>query len=154
MIMNQGRRPMLKLVGLVVLLTTAFGLGYYIAQRPIGELKKTVRDLSRNVLDTTLGLERNLRQRQGLVDAKSRLIQAKSEMLDRNFGNAAKELSEAVDQLEKASNAERDSGRTSTISPLVTKVREAQLELLVGKAVPRTKLDEIQKALDAMMAQQ
>jgi len=145
---------MLKLVGLVVLLTTAFGLGYYIGQRPIGELKKTVRDLSRNVLDTTLGLERNLRQRQGLVDAKSRLIQAKSDMLDRNFGNAAKELSEAVDQLEKASNAERDSGRTSTISPLVTKVREAQLELSVGKAVTRTKLDEIQKALDAMIAQQ
>ena len=144
---------MLKLVGLVVLLTTAFGLGYYIGQRPIGELKKTVRDLSRNVLDTTLGLERNLRQRQGLVDAKSRLIQAKSEMLDRNFGNAAKELSEAVDQLEKASNAERDSGRTSTIRPLVTKVREAQLELSVGKAVPRTKLDEIRKELDAVIDQ-
>ncbi len=145
---------MLRFLGLVVLIGTTFALGYYIGQRPIGELKKTVRDLSRNVLDTTLGLERNLRQRQGLVDAKSRLIQAKSDMLDRNFGNAAKELSEAVDQLEKASNAERDSGRTSTIRPLVTKVREAQLELSVGKAVPRTKLDEIQKALDAMMAQQ
>lgn len=145
---------MLRFLGLVVLIGATFALGYYIGQRPISELKKTVRDLSRDVLDTTLGVERNLRQRQGLVDAKSRLVQAKSELLDRNFGNAAKELAEAVDHLEKASNAERDSGRVSSIKPLVARVHEAQLELAVGKAVPRTRLDEIQRELDRFMVRQ
>jgi len=145
---------MLRFLGLVVFIGAAFGLGYYIGQRPISELKKTVRDMSRDVLDTTLGIERNLRQRQGLVDAKSRLVQAKSDLLDRNFGNAAKELAEAVDHLEKASSADRDSGRVSSIKPLVARVRETQLELAVGKAVPRTRLDEIQKDLDRFMARQ
>lgn len=152
--MNKRRRLMLRFLGLVVLIGATFALGYYIGQRPISELKKTVRDLSRDVLDTTLGVERNLRQRQGLVDAKSRLVQAKSELLDRNFGNAAKELAEAVDHLEKASNAERDSGRVSSIKPLVARVHEAQLELAVGKAVPRTRLDEIQRELDRFMVRQ
>lgn len=152
--MNEGRRLMLRFLGLVVLIGTTFVLGYYIGQRPISELRKTVRDLSRDVLDTTLGIERNLRQRHGLVDAKSRLIQAKSELLDRNFGNAAKELAEAVDHLEKASSVERDSGRTSSIKPLVARIRETQLELAVGKAVPRTRLDEIQKELDRFVARQ
>lgn len=152
--MTNRRSLMLRFLGLVVLIGATFGLGYYIGQRPISELKKTVRDLSRDVLDTTLGIERNLRQRQGLVDAKSRLVQAKSDLLDRNFGNAAKELADVVDQLEKASNAERDSGRVSSIKPLVARVRETQLELAVGKAVPRTRLDEIQKDLDRFMARQ
>ena len=98
--LNEGRRLMLRFLGLVVLIGTTFVLGYYIGQRPISELRKTVRDLSRDVLDTTLGIERNLRQRSGLVDAKSRLIQAKSELLDRNFGSAAKEL--AARQLDQA----------------------------------------------------
>ena len=35
---------------------------------------------------------RDLRRRQGLVDAKSRLVQAKANLFDRNFGDAAKEL--------------------------------------------------------------
>lgn len=152
--MTNRRSLMLRFLGLVVLIGATFGLGYYIGQRPISELKKTVRDLSRDVLDTTLGIERNLRQRQGLVDAKSRLVQAKSDLLDRNFGNAAKELADVVDQLEKASNAERDSGRVSSIKPLVARVRETQLELAVGKVVPRTRLDEIQKDLDRFMARQ
>lgn len=101
---------MLKLLGWLVLLAAVFACGYYVGQRPIGELRKTVTDLSRNIMDTTLGLERTMRLRQGLVDGKAQLIEAKSELLDRNFGNAAKSLAEAVEQLEKASSAERDGG--------------------------------------------
>jgi hypothetical protein len=144
---------MLKLLGWVVLLTTVFGLGYYVGQHPIGELQKTIADLTRNVRDTTLGFERTLRLRQGLVDAKAGVIQAKSELLDRNFGNAADELGQAVEHLEKAGSAERDGGRPQKVRPLIIKVREAQLDLSQGKALPRTKLDDIQKELDALLAQ-
>lgn len=143
---------MLKSLGFLVLLGTAFGLGYYVGQRPVSELRQTIADLSRSVLDTTLGLERNLRMHQGLVDAKSRVIQAKSDLLDRNFGNAARELSEAVEHLEKAAGAEREGRRASQIRPLVSKTREAQEELSKGKTVPRAVLDGIQKELDGLLA--
>lgn len=145
---------MLKILGWVVLLGAVFASGYYAGQRPIGELKKTVTNLSHNIMDTTIGLERTMRQRHGLVDAKAQVIEAKSELLDRNLGNAAKDLDEAVEQLEKASAAERDAGRSQTIRPLIAKVKEAQLELSMGKAIPRARLDEIQKELDALLSQE
>lgn len=142
----------MKLLGWLVLLATVFASGYYVGQRPIGELRKTVTDLSRNIMDTTLGLERTMRLRQGLVDGKAQVIEVKSDLLDRNFGNAAKNLAEAVEQLEKASSAERDAGRAQKVKPLIAKMKEAQLELSMGKAIPRTRLDEIQKELDALLA--
>jgi hypothetical protein len=90
---------MLKFLGVVLLLAASFASGYYFGQRPVGTLQQTVshlqqslKELSRNVLDTTTGIERDLRRRQGLVDAKSRLVQAKANVFERNFGDAAKEL--------------------------------------------------------------
>ncbi|HEV8540104.1 MAG TPA: hypothetical protein VGQ60_02980 [Nitrospiraceae bacterium] len=141
---------MVKLFGFVVLFGLTFSLGYYVGQRPVGELRRTITDLSRNVLDTTLGIERNLRVRQGLVDAKSRLIQAKSDVLDRNYGSATKALSGTIESLEAAANASTDAqkGRLKT---LVERLREIQVSLSSGKPPTRARLDEIQAELDGLM---
>ncbi|MEW6542096.1 MAG: hypothetical protein AB1411_00625 [Nitrospirota bacterium] len=146
---------MLKLLGWMVLLAATFGAGYYVGQHPIGELRKTVGELSRSLRDTTLGIERTIRLRQGLVDGKAGVVEAKSELLDKNFGNAANALAQAVENLEKASSVERerDAGGAQKVRPLLAKVREAQLELSMGKPLPRAKLDEIQKELDGLLAQ-
>lgn len=153
------KKFMIKFVGLLVVLGTAFGLGYFVGQRPISELNDTIdnlksqmANLSRNVVDTTLGIPGNLRSRQGLLDAKSRLIQAKSDLLDRNYGNAAKELAEAADSLDKAGQSERHSGRTAIFKALAGKTREAKLELSMGKTLSRARLDEIQKEVDGYLA--
>ena len=143
---------MLRFLGFVVLLASVFALGYYTGQRPIGELRKTIQELSRNVLHTTLGMERNLKVRQGLIDAKAGIIQAKAELLDRNFGNAAKELGQAITHLEKAGTAEPEAGTASRLRPLVAKAREAQQELSLGKTLPRAKLDELEKELSGLLA--
>jgi hypothetical protein len=142
---------MVKLVGWMVLLGAVFAAGYYAGQHPVGELRKTLADLSRNVRDSTLGLERNMRLRQGLVDAKAEVIQAKSELLDKNFGHAAASLGRADEHLEKAESAERDGGKAPKVRPIALKVQEAHLALTKGKAVPRGRLDEIQKELDALL---
>jgi len=142
---------MFKLLGWMILLGTAFGAGYYAGQHPIGELKKAAADLTRTVRDGTVGFERSMRLRQGLMDAKAEVIQGKSELLDKNFGNAATNLSRAVEHLEKAQEAERDIGKSHKVKPLTAKVAELQAELSTGKAVARTKLDEIQKELDALL---
>jgi hypothetical protein len=142
---------MLKLIGLVMLLTAAFGIGYYVGQRPFGNLRTAVTHLSRTVLDTTLGVEKDLRMRQGLVDAKSRLLQAKSDILDRNYGNAAKALSQTAEDLDHAAMIGPES-KKDTVKELSRQVQAVQSDLSSGKGKSRGRLDEIQKELDALLA--
>ena len=143
---------MLKFLGLLVLLGLAFVAGYYAGQRPLSDLRKTVTDLSRNVLDTTAGVERNLRARQGLVDAKAQMVQAKSDLFDRNYGSAARALGEVAVNLERARDAGTKNGRAPDMNGLIMKIRNTRQELAAGKMVARTRLDDIQKEVDALAA--
>ncbi len=149
---------MRKFFAVVLLVIAAFGTGYYYGQRPVGtlqrnvsELQQSMQDLSRNVLDTTLGIEHDLRTRQGLVDAKSRLVQAKADVFDRNFGNAAKELAKAVDALEAATKGVKSDDSTQGVRDLADSIREVRLEVSMGKPVPLKKLDELQHRIDQML---
>lgn len=146
---------MLKFLGILILIAAAFGAGYYVGQRPVGSLQQTVSDLqqsitklSRNVLDTTQGIERDLRRRQGLVDAKSRVVQAKANLFDRNFGDAAKDLGEAVTLLENVTKGAKADPAIDTIRELASSIREVRLEISMGKTMPVKRLDEIQLRLD------
>lgn len=146
---------MLKLLGMLILIAASFGAGYYVGQRPIGTLQQTVSDLqqsitklSRNVLDTTQGIERDLRRRQGLVDAKSRVVQAKANLFDRNFGDAAKELGEAVTLLENSTKGAKADPAIDSVRELASTMREVRLEISMGKTMPIKRLDEIQLKLD------
>lgn len=149
---------MAKFFTVVLLLIGAFGAGYYMGQRPVGTLKQTVsdlqqslKDISRNVVDTTKEIERDLRRRQGLVDAKSRLIQAKAYMGERNFGDAAKELTEGVDALESAMKGTTADQPTTALQDLAAGLREAKLELAMGKPASLKKLDELQYRIDQLL---
>lgn len=153
---------MLKFFGMLLLLALAFGLGYYTGQHPVGELRKTGVDLSQlrrtatdlvgNVVDTTVGLERSFRGRQGLVNAREQIIQAKSDLLDRNYGSAANALTEVINNLERAREAGQN-GTHARINALIVKIREVRQDLASGKVVTRTRLDEIQKEVDSLSAQ-
>ncbi|MCS6286931.1 MAG: hypothetical protein H8K08_16030 [Nitrospira sp.] len=146
---------MLKFLGMLLLIAASFSAGYYVGQRPIGTLQQTVSDLqqsitklSRNVLDTTQGIERDLRRRQGLVDAKSRVVQAKANLFERNFGDAAKELGEAVTVLENATKGAKSDPAIDAVRDLASSIREVRLEVSMGKTTPMKRLDEIQLRLD------
>lgn len=151
---------MLKFLGLMVLLAASFASGYYFGQRPVGtlqqtvsELQRSIKELSRNVLDTTRGIERDLRRRQGLIDAKSRLVQAKADVFERNFGDAAKELAEAVDALEAATKGAKGDEPSQAVRDLAGSLKELRLEIAMGKSVPIKKLDELQRRLDQLLNQ-
>ena len=105
--------------------------------------------MSRNVVDTTMGIERDLRRRQALLDTKSRVVQAKSELVDKNFGEAAKQLAEGVDALESAMKGAKPSDQTQAMRGLVGQLQEMRLELTMGKPVPIRKLTELQQNLDS-----
>ena len=60
-----------------------------------------------------MGIERDLRRRQGLVDAKARIVQAKSDLFEKNTNDAVKGLAEAVDSLESATRGETSGSKCS-----------------------------------------
>jgi hypothetical protein len=149
---------MWKLVAALALTAMSFGLGFYYGQRPVGTLQQTVSDLqhslkdtSRNIFDTTMGIERDLRRRQGLIDTKSRVVQAKSELFDKNFGEAAKQLGEAAETLDNATKGAKEDESILAVRALTGTLREVRLELSMGKPVSMKKLDEIQREVDRQL---
>ena len=163
---------MFKFLLFVTLLAASFGAGYYFGQRPVGTLQQTVthlserwtmsqktiadleqsiKNLSRNVIDTTMGIEQDLRRRQGLLEAKSHLVQAKAQVLDRNFGEAAKELAQAGEALEQAGKGEKPDAATNAIRDIAGRMKELRGEIAKGHMIPLKKLDELQQALDRQL---
>jgi hypothetical protein len=147
---------MWKAIGALVLAIASFALGYYFGQRPVGTLQDTIgdlqhslKDMSRNVVDTTMGIERDLRRRQALLDTKSRVVQAKAELVDKNYGEAAKQLAEGVDALESAMKGAKPSDQTQAMRGLVGQLQEMRLELTMGKPVPIRRLTELQQNIDS-----
>lgn len=149
---------MWKFVAVLFLTAASFGLGFYFGQRPVGTLQQTVselqhsvKDVSRNIFDTTMGVERDLRRRQGLIDSKSRIVQAKSELFEKNVGEAAKQLNEAADTLENATKGGKQDEAILAVRTLIGTLREVRLELSMGKTVSIKKLDEIQREVDRQL---
>ena len=149
---------MWKFVIFLALVALSFGLGFYFGQRPVGTLQETVSDLqrslqdtSRNIIDTTMGIERDLHRRQGLIDSKSRVVQAKSDLFDKNYGEAAKQLGEAAETLDKAVKSAKQDESVLALRTLTRTLQEVRLELSMGKPVSRKKLDEIQREIDQQL---
>jgi hypothetical protein len=149
---------MWKFITVLALIAAAFGLGFYFGQRPVGTLPQTVSDLqhslkdtSRNIIDTTMGIERDLRRRQGLVESKSRVVQAKSELFDKNFGEAAKQLGEAAETLDNVTKGAKQDETILALRALTGTLREVRLELSMGKPVSMKRLDEIQREIDRQL---
>ena len=149
---------MWKFIAVLALAAASFGLGFYFGQRPVGTLQQTASDLqsslkdtSRNIIDTTMGIERDLRRRQGLLDAKSLVVQAKSELLDKNLGEAAKQLGEAAETLEKATKGAKQDESILALRALTGRLQEVRLELSMGKPISIKKLDDIQREVDRQL---
>jgi len=149
---------MWKFIAILALAAASFGLGFYYGQRPVGTLQQTdldlehsVKDTSRNILDTTMGIERDLRRRQGLIDTKSRVVQAKSDLFDKNFGEAATQLGEAAETLDNATKGAKEDESIFAVRALTGTLREVRLELSMGKPVSMKKLDEIQREVDRQL---
>ena len=149
---------MWKFVAILALTAASFGLGFYFGQRPVGTLQQTASDLqdslkdtSRNIIDTTMGIERDLRRRQGLLDAKSMVVQAKSELLDKNLGEAAKQLGEAAETLAKVTKGAKQDESILALRTLTGTLQEVRLELSMGKPISIKKLDDIQREVDRQL---
>lgn len=163
---------MRKFFAILLLAAGSFGGGYYLGQQPdgtlekmvsnlskrfapseeiVGDVRQSLKNLSQNALDTTLEIERDLRRRQGLVEAKSRLVQAKADVLDRNFDEAAQELADAVVALETSAKEIKRDPATDAVLDLAGSLREVRLEVAMGRSVPLKKMDDLQKKMDQLL---
>ncbi|MDH5253451.1 MAG: hypothetical protein OEW25_09005 [Nitrospira sp.] len=163
---------MRKFIVVLLLLAIAFAAGYYAGQRPVGTLQEAVSNLSQrlaiseetigdvrqslkklseNALEATLGIERDLRLRKALVAAKSRLVQAKAYALDRNYSDASNELGEAASALEETAKGIKPDASTQTMLEVAGSLREARREVAMGKFVPLKKFDDMQRRVDQLL---
>jgi len=149
---------MWKFVGAFVIAAAAFGLGFYFGQRPVGtleqrvgEFQQSVKQVSRNVIDTTMGIEQDLRRRQALLDTKAKVVQCKSDLFDKNYGEAAKQLAEGVSILEAAVKTAKPNESIQAVRQMIGALQEMRLELSMGKPVAMKKLSELQEEIDRQL---
>ena len=85
-------------------------------------------------------------RRRNLVDAKSNVVQAQSDLFNKNTNDAVMELTEAVSLLELTTpRGRKEAAPNAQVKKLVGKIRELRLELSLGREVSATILEEIQK---------
>ena len=163
---------MVKFIIILVLIACSFGAGYYLGQEPVGTLQTNVSDLSKrlaisketiegfqqlvkklskDVLDATMRNERDLSRRQGLLEAKSKVVQAKADILDRNLANATKALADAVTALEPLAKGTQDDPSAKALSDLAASLRQTRLETAMGKIVSVNKLRDLERRLDQLL---
>ena len=99
-------------------------------------------------METTAGIERDLRRRKALMEAKSQVVQAKAYVLDRNYSDGAKELTEAASTLEAAAKGTKSDASTQAMLDVARALRDTRIEVAMGKLVPLKKFDDLQRRID------
>ena len=144
---------MIKFVGILLILGGIFWAGYYVGQQPPDEVKRTLRTMSEEVVERTLGLEDGrLDLKREFLEAKSRLLDGKSEILDGEYGEAAEELGEALEHLKNAVGIQGKKTSQVVLEGLVSKLNDIKQSLASGQEVSQEKIDEAQQELDALIS--
>ena len=141
---------MLKFIGFLFMVGVAFALGYQMGREGPDAILKKAKELSTDVMTRATALERTTSLRTGLLNAKERLIQAKSDLLDKNYGNAVDGLQDAARALTQAKAAAEPELRPK-LDVLIKKVVDLAVEAQAVKPGVLTKLNEAVKEVDALL---
>jgi type I site-specific restriction endonuclease len=141
---------MLKFLGMLTLLGLVFASGYYVGRQGPDAVFTKARQIGAEVMAKTSSLERDVTLRMSLVNAKDRLIQAKSDLLDKNYGKAAAELGEAAQHLTTAKEAAGEDIQKK-LEGLVGKVSEVTADTRSLKGGAQGKLEDAVKSLDTLL---
>jgi type I site-specific restriction endonuclease len=142
---------MLKFLGFLVVVGLAFGIGVFVGRQGPETVLHKAKQLGAEVMAKTGSVERNLALRMSLVTAKDRLVQAKSDLLDKNYGKAVAGLDEAAQALTSAKQS-ADAELREKFEKAAAKVSAIKTDAQAMKAGLQTKVDEMVKELDQMMA--
>jgi hypothetical protein len=142
---------MLKLLGFLLVVGLAFAVGYQAGREGPNTVVKNVKELWAQVVNRTTTFDRQQSLRVSLVNAKERLIQAKSDLLDKNYGKAVSGLEETA-QLLAQSKGSADEDTRPKLDALRKKVTELAGEANSLKAGVLVKLNDAIKDVDSLLA--
>lgn len=141
---------MLKLLGFLMVVGLAFGLGVYVGQKGPENVLHKAKQLGADVVARTSSVERSLAVRTGIVNAKERMVQAKSELLDKNYGKAVSGLEEASQALAKARDVAGEDLQEK-LRKVAEKLSGVKTEAQALKTGLHSRVDELVKDLDQLL---
>ena len=136
----------MKIIRWFLMLGLVFGAGYYTGQQP--ELvKQTLRDLSGEVLENTIGLDQTVKLQRQMLEAKEGLIEGRAYLLDHDFEGASGEFERALRHLDEAIALDPEGPMAKKIEPVKEKFRAAQESLAQGRNLPPHVLADLRQEL-------
>ena len=140
---------MLKFLGFIIMLSVAFVSGVYVGTTGPDAIVKKAKDIGAEVAATSL-MQRDQTFRSRLLTVKDRMVQAKSDLLDKNYGKAAAELSESADMLARAKDTAAEQLRPK-LESLAKKITEMAAEAKAMKPGVVAKCNDAMKEVDGLL---
>jgi len=140
----------MKIIRWCILLSVVFGAGYYTGQQP-DVVKQTLRDLSGEVLENTIGLDQTAKLQRQMLEAKEGLVEGRAYLLDHDFERASGEFERALRHLDEAVALDPQGPLAEKIQTVKEKVREAQLSLAQGRNLPPHLLEDLRQELQDVL---
>ena len=141
---------MLKLLGFLFVVGVAFAVGYQMGRDGPEMILKKAKEISTEVVTRATALERTTSVRTNLVNAKAGLVQAKSDLLDKNYGKAVSGLQETARTLTQAKVSAENELRPK-LDALAKKVSDLSTEAQALKPGVTGRLNEVIKEVDALL---
>ena len=142
---------MMKIIRWCLLLGVVFGAGYYTGKQP-DVVKQTLRDLSGEVLESTIGLDQTVQLQRKMLEAKDGVVEGRAYLLDHDFEGASSEFSQALQHLDEAVALDPEGPMAKNIEILKLKVREVLDSLAQGRNVPPHILEDLREELRSVLS--
>lgn len=141
---------MFRAIFILFLLAVAFGGGYFLGAAGTTEVKKSYSTLKDEMLAKTRGLESEvftMRVRLSLIEAREFLTSARSDVKEKNFGEAEAQIGRAKERIAKAISLASDPQKKNLL-PIQTEVNTIQesIQKLDPKVISR--IEALEKELD------
>ncbi len=140
----------MKMIRWFILLGVVFGAGYYTGQQP-DVVKQTLRNLSGEVLESTIGLDQTAKLQRKMLEAKEGFLEGRAYLLDQDFEGASGEFERALHHLDEAVALDPQGPLAKKIETVKQKVREAQASLAQGRNLPPHVLEDLRQELKAVL---
>ena len=148
---------MLRLIGLIVLLSLFFGAGYYVGSGGEISLRKGFSHLRGELFSKGESIHEEIavtRVRMNLLEAKDHLLQAEGDLDEKNFGAAERQLADAEERLGKAAELAKDIQQRPLLhrlAPISNSLKETREDVRHLDMKARTKIAALEKAIDRMI---
>lgn len=145
-----------KLILYVIILLLFFGSGYYIGSKKVGLVEERLSKMKSSMEVKILGLEKELskaRVKVKLVEVKDKLLQARTDVMEKNFGNAGKQIDAAKEAVEKVA-ASSDDDTKKTLKPINDALIEIKADVDKLNLKVTLKIDDLKKEIDRIVSEQ